>query len=113
MKNKSKLMLPILAVIVGVAASAFTTTRPNSKATNLSDTWYQYDGPAQQTIPDRETASNYIKLSGTPLCSGANNECAVELNQDFGNTPNFSNVTFNSNGFPIGGSSFVTNEEQN
>lgn len=111
--KRNKLMLPVLAVIVGVAASAFTTTRPNSKATNLSDTWYQYDGPAQQTIQDRETASNYIKISADPLCNTSNNECAVELNQDFGNTPNFSNVSFDSNGFPNGGSSFVKNEQQN
>ena len=37
MSHKSKLMLPILAVIVGVAASAFTVNNYKSSADNL---WY-------------------------------------------------------------------------
>lgn len=111
MSHKSKLMLPILAAIVGIAASAFTTVKPNSRSGNLSDTWYQYNGA--QTPAARKTASNYAKISSDPLCAETKNECAVELNQDFGNTPDFSNVSFDSNGFPIGGSAFVANEKQN
>jgi len=106
--SKHKLMLPILAAIVGVAASAFTTV---NTVTKDEGTWYMYNGPTQQTQQTREDATNYIKISGDPLCSDTKDECAVELNQNFGNTPNFSNVSFDSDGFPSGGTSFVTNEK--
>ncbi|HEY6083416.1 MAG TPA: hypothetical protein VIU45_08165 [Chitinophagaceae bacterium] len=101
---KSKLMLPILAVIVGVAASAFTIS-PLKKG-NQANVVYKYISP-DQSADARKTASNYEK--GTTTCSGSVNECAVTLNQDFGNTPDFTNVTFDGSGFPIGGSAFVSN----
>jgi hypothetical protein len=105
MLHKSKLMLPILAAIIGVAASAFTV-KPLTKASN---TVYVYNS-TDQSIQARETASNYIK--GSEDCSGSGDECSVTLNQDFGTNPNFTNVTFDSQGFPDGGSAFLSNAQQ-
>lgn len=106
MTHKSKLVLPILAVIVGIAASAFTV-KPETKASN---TVYMYNS-TDQSIQARETSSNYIK--GSVTCSGLGDECSVTLNQDFGTHPVFTNVTFDSStGMPNGGSAFVSNAQQ-
>lgn len=104
---KNKLMLPILAVIAGIAASAFTI--PSLHGGKYANTVYEYIS-TDQSVTARETASNYQR--GTTTCPGSGNECQVTLNQDFGITPDFTNVTFDSNGFPNGGSAFVTNQQK-
>ena len=111
MSYKSKLMLPILAVIAGVAASAFTVG-PTYHARKLNSYIYQYNGA--QTPAQRILSSNYTIVSSVS-CTGSDDECAVTLNQDFGTHPDFSNgkVTFDANGMPDGGSAFVSNSQKN
>lgn len=101
--KKIKFFAAGLALVLAIC-SAFTI--PPLKGGKQTNTIYKYIS-TDQSVTARETASNYQKGSAT--CPGSANECAVTLNQDFGMTPDFSNVTFDSNGFPDGGSAFVSN----
>lgn len=105
--KKLRIGLTALAVILAGSLSAFSVLPGN--VNKDSNTTYVYTSSAQ-TIQARENPANYLK--GTQLCSGSGDECRVILNQDFGTHPDFSNVTFDSNGFPSGGSAFVSNEQQ-
>lgn len=103
--KKLRTGLAAAAVILAGSLSAFSILPVNKD----SNTTYVYTS-SDQTIQAREDPANYLK--GTQLCSGSGDECRVILNQDFGTHPDFSNVTFDSNGFPNGGTAFVSNEQQ-
>lgn len=65
-------MLPILAVIVGVAASAFTTSK-NSYHINSKDPSYYWFNPSNTTYHDLNTITSEEGITGcgeqpTPVC---------------------------------------------
>lgn len=114
---KSKLMLPILAVIVGVAASAFTTVNANHSNTRAGTYWYTYTGPTQ-SVSDRSNPANYTNPSTSePQCVGKSNECAVEVRNVSGTPPadiSSLSITFDgTTGMPDGGSNFGLNAQKN
>ncbi len=117
MLHKSKLMLPILAVIVGVAASAFTVIKNNSNSTKVAGTyWYTFTG--SQTVSGRMDKTQYVSpTTSKPGCSGNGNECAVEVSGINGVPPqdiSSLNVTFNgSTGMPDGGTNYADNAQKN
>lgn len=79
MINKSKMMLPILAVIVGVATSAFTDIRANIGRDN--PTW-TYMGTSTQSQAQLNDPDNY-DFGGT-TCSGSTKVCTIEAPSDGG-----------------------------
>lgn len=60
---KYKLMLPILAVIAGVAASAFTTARSSYNANSKDSSYYWFD-PNNSTYVDLNTISGEESNTG-------------------------------------------------
>jgi hypothetical protein len=72
MTHKFKLMLPVLAVIAGVAASAFTVANTSYNA-NSKDLSYYWFNPSNTTYHDLNTVSNEESITGciqqmTPIC---------------------------------------------
>ncbi|GAA4314600.1 DUF6520 family protein [Compostibacter hankyongensis] len=66
--NIKKIALPVLAAIVGIVASAFTTVRSTSQQP-LADAWFELSGP------DRTQASSYtLAVNG----SGQDPDCPTE-----------------------------------
>ncbi|TAN21108.1 MAG: hypothetical protein EPN37_00655 [Chitinophagaceae bacterium] len=115
MSYKSKLVLPILAVIAGVAASAFTVARNNSKI-EAGTYWYTYTGTSQ-SVTDRSNKANYTNpASSEPSCPGAGNECAVQVQGITGTPPSdltTLSITFDPNtGMPDGGNNFSNNAQK-
>ncbi|TAN15977.1 MAG: hypothetical protein EPN37_08780 [Chitinophagaceae bacterium] len=114
--KRNKLMLPILAVIVGVAASAFTVVKNNSNNTRVAGTyWYTFTG--SQTVSGRMDKTQYTSPSTTePGCPQGLNECAVEVKNVTGTPPSdisSLSITFNSStGMPDGGNNFETNAQK-
>lgn len=111
---KSKLMLPILAVIVGVAASAFTA-KSNNTNKSTGNYWYTFNGT--QTVAGRQDKTQYVNPSTTePSCSGLNNECSVEVKGITGTPPSdisSLDITFDSGtGMPDGGNNFQFNAQK-
>ncbi len=107
-------MLPILAVIVGVAASAFTVVKSNSHV-KAGTYWYSFTGT--QTVQGRQDKTQYTTPTTTEPqdCIGFGNECAVQVNGITGVPPqdiSSLNITFDSNGMPDGGTNFETNAQK-
>jgi hypothetical protein len=67
MLHKSKFMLPILAVIVGVAASAFTAANSSYNANSKDASYYWFD-PSVTTYHDQNTTANEQTATG---CTGS------------------------------------------
>lgn len=110
-------MLPILAVIAGVAASAFTTIQ-NTNKTEDNTYWYSYTGTTQ-SIQDRSNPENYTNpVAEEPnACEEGLNECAVQVKGVTGTAPDdisSLSITFNStSGMPEGGANFQANATKN
>ena len=118
-----KYILGIVALLVTVTVIFAFTTKSTSKANEIkkeaatekplaTPTWYKFKDGAPQTIPGRQAASNYTKITGSSSgCTNVGaNECAVLLEDDYGTTPNFSGVTFAGNGMPQVGGKVLANE---
>lgn len=83
MKNKLKLILPILAVIVGVAASAFTTDRSSYNTNSKAPSYYWFN--TSNVYQDLNTHDNEATLTG---CTGTSPICERGYTQSQLNNPN-------------------------
>ena len=97
-----KYLLGTLAILLALGFSAFK---------KYDSFIYLYSGA--QTAAARQIATNYTEVT-SQTCSGGANECTVTLNVDNGTNPDFSSgkVTFDANGFPNGGTTFVSNAKR-
>lgn len=68
--RKNNLMLPILAVIVGIAASAFTTANSSYQSTSKADSYYWFN--TSGAYQGQATKSNQISATG---CDGSLDLC--------------------------------------
>ena len=107
----------IAALVLACAFSGFANNRNPSNRLLFMGCWYLYSG--NQTLASRENSANYTHTASTPDCVGIGNECAVELNfpGPCPTNPDFSNITFDANGFPNGNkaghSDFIVNLQKN
>lgn len=69
--KKFKIAFPFLAIVLAIAASAFTAQPP---ASAFSEAWFVYDGVGLKTDADSYT---FYHQSSNPGCSGSNALCAV------------------------------------
>lgn len=92
-----KYFFGVLAITLAIGLNSFVISKKQ-----FSGTWYKYNFPGIQTPALRESPTSYVKVSSEPTnCTDDVNECAVEMPFDNGNTPDFSAVSFDPNGFPI------------
>ena len=66
---KKMSLLPLLAVVLAFAASAFTTTEPDASS-NTALYWFRYDSAQSKFVFDRHSESPTI------TCNGQGLECA-------------------------------------
>lgn len=85
MLHKSKIMLPILAAMVGVAASAFTAANSSYHANSKDPSYYWFD-PSNTTYNDLNTVSGEESITGcqTPVAP----DCEHGFTQSQLNDPN-------------------------
>ncbi len=81
---KRKFMLPILAVIVGIAASAFTSTGNSYNTDSQAPSYYWFD-PGVTTYHDQNTVLNEQDITG---CKQTEQLCENGYTQDQLNDPN-------------------------
>lgn len=72
MKRLKISMIAVIALIMGMAASAF-----NVKDTNLTDGWFTIQNPS---APDN--AASYMYYGATSPCSGSTVLCAIQGTRD-------------------------------
>jgi len=78
MKRFKISMIAVFALILGIAASAFTTNRQTSQKTGkLTITWFQFMGSDPTDLTQVQDNTNYSYQTGLP-CSGSNHICAVQ-----------------------------------
>jgi hypothetical protein len=82
---KKSMMLPVLAVIVGAAASAFTVVNTNSQSQGNDPSYYWFD-PSAQVYHDQATVADEISITG--CTSTAPQPCENGYTQDQLNNPN-------------------------
>lgn len=110
-----KYLLSIAALVLAIGITAFTG--PKSVKTLVNGKWVQmkyYIFIGLQNPTDRADATKYTTPTDLqPSCEeGSNKECTVRVNVPDGTppaNPNFTDVTFDGNGFPIGNSGTGTN----
>jgi hypothetical protein len=83
-----KMILPIIALILGVGFSAFT--KPNAgKVHKRTGTTYVYMG--DNTLAQQRLEENYVKDNDALPCSGSEQKiCLIVTATDEGDTPDFS-----------------------
>ncbi|HUC82465.1 MAG TPA: hypothetical protein VMR70_16280 [Flavisolibacter sp.] len=69
--------LPLLALIIAVAASAFTIQRKAS----TQEHWFVYNGP-DQSLAELQDAANYSSPDDTQPCTGSTAICGVYYQED-------------------------------
>ncbi|MCW3075121.1 MAG: hypothetical protein JWP69_2190 [Flaviaesturariibacter sp.] len=74
--KKLRFVLPLLAILIVVAASAFTH-REQPKATLTVQAWFEYDG-----VGDPADASSYTYTSMDPGCDDATHLCSIQATID-------------------------------
>lgn len=79
MKQFKISMFAVIAIVMGIAASAFTTSKMASPDKGqLTTTWFQFMGTDPTDLSQVQDYNNYSYVDGTP-CSGSTNKiCAVE-----------------------------------
>ena len=113
MNKKYLLSIAVLVfAIVGFMAfkPASKVAPPVKEKRTATPTWYNYIGA--QTAIERAKKSNYVKLTAPPqnCTSSPNNECAVELSDDFGTNPTSASITFDgTTGMPVVGGHVLQN----
>ncbi|HSV10123.1 MAG TPA: hypothetical protein VLI68_05100 [Hanamia sp.] len=75
MKKFKISMIAVVAIVMGIAASAFTVPK-----TNLTDAWFTIN-----TGSDPNLASSYTYVGTTSPCSGSTQLCAIEGVRDGSN----------------------------
>ncbi len=70
----------VIAIIMGIAASAFTSSKViNPSKGPLAFTWFQFMGSDPNNLSQVQNYLNYNYQTGLP-CSGSSKICAVETN---------------------------------
>lgn len=98
MSHKFKISLPVLAIIVGIAGSSFTTTHPvNEKVKKAAlharadQQWFVYSDGADNiasNITEARNTSNYTPAGQNPEgCQGTDNLCAIFTDTDTNGQP--------------------------
>lgn len=117
-----KYRLSIAALVLAIGITAFTGPKPVKTLVNgkwVQMKWYVFTGV--QNATDRADATKYTTpTDNQPSCpSGTDLECTVRVNVPDGTppaNPNFTDVTFDIDGFPIGnsgtGTNFVSNAKK-
>lgn len=83
-----KILLPMIALVIGIALSAFTSNHLKSRA-NKAQTTYVYTG--DNTIAQQRLAQNYLKDNDALPCSGSEQKiCLIVTDTDEGDNPDFS-----------------------
>jgi hypothetical protein len=72
MKKFKISMIAVFAIVMGIAASAFTVPK-----TNLTDAWFTINGSSDPSL-----ATSYTYSGQTSPCSGNDVLCAIEGTQD-------------------------------
>jgi hypothetical protein len=77
MKRLKISMFAVIAIVMGIAASAFTTSKMTSPDKGqLTTTWFQFMGTDPTDVSQVQDNTNYSYGTGLP-CSGSNRICAV------------------------------------
>ena len=78
MKKFKVSLMAVLAIVIGIAASSFTTQKPAPSTMN----WYEYVGT------DPANADHYQLLTSEPICEELPIEvCAVQTNEGASGKP--------------------------
>lgn len=78
MKHFKISMIAVIAIVMGIAASAFTTNnQSNEEHGRLTTAWFQFMGSDPTNLSQVQDNTNYSYQSGLP-CSGSNHICAVQ-----------------------------------
>lgn len=72
MKKFKISLFAVIAIVMGIAASAFTVPK-----VNLTDAWFTINGSADPSL-----ASSYTYSGMTSPCSGTHKLCAIEGTKD-------------------------------
>ncbi|HXS55665.1 MAG TPA: hypothetical protein VN726_06050 [Hanamia sp.] len=78
MKKFKISMIAVFAIVMGIAASAFTSSPVNSNMKPLTTTWFQFMGSDPTNVADVQNYQNYSYVNGLP-CSGSSRICAVQV----------------------------------
>lgn len=79
MKHLKISMFAVVAIVMGIAASAFTSSKSvNFGKEPLTYTWFKFTGDPTN-LSQIQDYTNYSYVNGLP-CSGSNLICAVEAN---------------------------------
>lgn len=79
MKHLKISMFAVIAIVMGIAASAFTTSKEvNSSNGSLTTTWFKFTGDPTN-LSQIQDYTKYSYVDGQP-CSGSNLICAVQTN---------------------------------
>lgn len=106
--------IPAVAILIALGLTAFKhlPSMVNLKGNKFTNCCYSYVGA--QTVAARKNCNNYVLTACSELannCPGGPNECGVEIfsNGTCPTHPDCFMLTFDANGLPNGGSSFVQN----
>lgn len=76
MKHFKISFLAVFAVVLGIAASAFTTKGKSTESGKFTIAWFQFMGSDPTDLSQVQDNTNYSYQTGLP-CSGSNRICAV------------------------------------
>lgn len=114
-----KYLLGLSALALAVGFSSFTAIKAHAKS-KFTDFYFAYPTTAPQTQAGYETNTNYVVSTQTAFnaCSGNQvHECNVDVNSEvnIGGTefPDFTGMSFTSQGFPHSGATFNGNATKN
>lgn len=79
MKKFKISVFAVIAIVMGIAASAFTSPNFHSNKKPLVITWFQFMGSDPTNVADVQNYMNYQYVNGSP-CSGSSKICAVDVN---------------------------------
>jgi|GEM_PF-1918049 len=78
MKKFKISMFALIAIVMGIAASAFTSPAIHSNKKPLVTTWFQFMGSDPTNVGQVQNYLNYQYVNGSP-CSGSSKICAVDV----------------------------------
>jgi hypothetical protein len=78
MKHFKISMIAVVAIVMGIAASAFTSSTAKSNKKPLTVTWFQFMGSDPTNVSEVQNYQNYNYVNGQP-CSGSSLICAVDV----------------------------------
>jgi len=77
MKKFKISMIAVIAIVMGIAASAFTSTSSVNHKAPTTTAWFQFTGSDPSNLTQLEDNTKYSYVNGLP-CSGQSVICAVQ-----------------------------------